>query len=53
MSQARSDYAPVNGLRMYYEVHGQGRPLGATHMSLLRRTDLMLPLIGGFLADPT
>jgi pimeloyl-ACP methyl ester carboxylesterase len=24
---------------------------GATHMSLLHRTDLMLPLIGGFLAD--
>jgi pimeloyl-ACP methyl ester carboxylesterase len=25
---------------------------GATHMSLLHRTDVMLPLIGGFLAEP-
>ena len=39
------------------EVHGliPGAQLavlpGATHMSLLHRTDLMLPLIGGFLAD--
>ena len=35
MSQARSGYAPVDGLRMYYEVHGQGRPLVLLHGGLL------------------
>ena len=25
MSQRTTGYAPVNGLRMYYEVHGTGR----------------------------
>jgi pimeloyl-ACP methyl ester carboxylesterase len=28
-------YAPVNGLRMYYEVHGTGRPLVLLHGGLL------------------
>jgi pimeloyl-ACP methyl ester carboxylesterase len=27
----KSGYAPVNGLRMYYEVHGTGRPLVLLH----------------------
>ena len=27
MSQVTTGYAPVNGLQMYYEVHGAGRPL--------------------------
>ena len=27
-------YAPVNGLRMYYEVHGRGRPLVLLHGAL-------------------
>lgn len=27
----RSDYAPINGLRMYYEVYGEGRPLVLIH----------------------
>ncbi|MGE5718367.1 MAG: alpha/beta fold hydrolase, partial [Nocardioidaceae bacterium] len=27
----RSGYAPVNGLRMYYEVHGTGAPLVLLH----------------------
>ncbi|HEY0898480.1 MAG TPA: alpha/beta hydrolase [Sphingobacteriaceae bacterium] len=26
-----SSYAPVNGLQMYYEVHGQGKPLVLIH----------------------
>ena len=30
-----SGYAPVNGLRMYYEVHGTGRPLVLLHGGLL------------------
>ena len=28
-------YAPVNGLRMYYEVHGTGRPLALLHGGLM------------------
>jgi pimeloyl-ACP methyl ester carboxylesterase len=28
---AVSDYAPVNGLEMYYEIHGTGRPLVLLH----------------------
>lgn len=30
----RSGYASVNGLRMYYEIHGTGRPLVLLHGSL-------------------
>jgi hypothetical protein len=26
-SPALTGYAPVNGLSMYYEIHGEGRPL--------------------------
>ena len=28
---ARTGYAPVNGLNMYYEIHGTGRPLVVLH----------------------
>jgi pimeloyl-ACP methyl ester carboxylesterase len=28
---ARTGYAPVNGLEMYYEIHGAGRPLVLVH----------------------
>ena len=35
MSQVITGYAPVNGLRMYYEVHGEGRPLVLLHGGLL------------------
>jgi pimeloyl-ACP methyl ester carboxylesterase len=31
---ARSGYAPVNGLDMYYEIHGSGRPLVLLHGAL-------------------
>lgn len=30
-----SGYAPVNGLKMYYEVHGQGKPLVLLHGSYM------------------
>lgn len=30
-SKVRSGHAPVNGLEMYYEVHGEGRPLLLLH----------------------
>lgn len=29
--EGRSGYAPVNGLRMYYEIHGKGKPLVLIH----------------------
>lgn len=31
MSTAQSGYAPVNGLNMYYEIHGTGEPLILLH----------------------
>jgi pimeloyl-ACP methyl ester carboxylesterase len=31
MNATKGDYAEVNGLRMYYEVHGEGRPLILLH----------------------
>ncbi|HYV95475.1 MAG TPA: alpha/beta hydrolase [Chitinophagales bacterium] len=31
MSDSVSSYAPVNGLRMYYEIHGTGTPLVLIH----------------------
>jgi pimeloyl-ACP methyl ester carboxylesterase len=30
----RSGYAPVNGLQMYYEIHGEGHPLVMLHGGL-------------------
>ena len=30
-----SGYAPVNGLKMYYEIHGEGRPLVLVHGSYM------------------
>src|SRR5574341_840580 len=29
--KSKSGYASVNGLEMYYEIHGKGRPLGLLH----------------------
>jgi pimeloyl-ACP methyl ester carboxylesterase len=29
--QAKTGYAPVNGLKMYYEIHGAGKPLVLLH----------------------
>jgi hypothetical protein len=31
----RSGYAPVNGLEMYYEIHGSGPPLVLLHGALM------------------
>lgn len=30
-SPVQTGHAPVNGLSMYYEIHGQGRPLVLLH----------------------
>ena len=30
-AQAQTGYAPVNGLNMYYEIHGTGQPLILLH----------------------
>jgi pimeloyl-ACP methyl ester carboxylesterase len=35
MSEVTTGYAPVNGLRMYYEVHGTGKPLVVLHGGVL------------------
>jgi hypothetical protein len=37
--------APINGLRLYYEVHGQGRPLILPHGGLLTLDLAFGPLI--------
>ena len=34
-SAMQSGYAPVNGLKMYYEVHGNGKPLVLIHGSFM------------------
>lgn len=55
-------YASVNGLNMYYEVHGSGRPLvllhgalsaiGIWHVALVDRAELLLAMIPPFLDAP-
>ena len=42
----RAGYAPVNGLSMYYEVHGEGPPLLLLHGAYMT-IDLMGPLLPG------
>lgn len=34
-TSAQSGYAPVNGLKMYYEIHGEGEPLVLIHGSFM------------------
>ena len=41
-----SGYAPVGDLRMYYEIHGEGRPLVLLHGAYMT-IDLMGPLVPG------
>src|SRR2546421_11328239 len=42
----RSGYAPVNGLQMYYEIHGTGQPLVVLHGSFMT-IELMGKLVPG------
>ena len=37
--EAKKGYAPVNGLRMYYEIHGQGEPVVLLHGSFMTITN--------------
>jgi hypothetical protein len=37
-AQAKSGYVTVNGLRMYYEVHGTRRPLPKAQLAVLPGT---------------
>jgi pimeloyl-ACP methyl ester carboxylesterase len=46
MNATRGDYAEVNGLRMYYEVHGEGEPLILLHGAYMT-VDAMGPILSG------
>lgn len=58
MKATKGDYAEVNGLKMYYETRGTGRPLvvlpGTAHFippgsGVLDRAGWLVPMIGRFL----
>ena len=40
-STMKTDYAPVNGLQVYYEVHGQGKPMILLHGGITATEGLM------------
>jgi pimeloyl-ACP methyl ester carboxylesterase len=44
-TDAQTGYAPVGDLSMYYEIHGEGRPLILLHGAYMT-ADLMAPLLG-------
>jgi pimeloyl-ACP methyl ester carboxylesterase len=46
MNANKGDYAEVNGLRMYYEVHGEGRPLVVLHGAYMT-VDVMGSILPG------
>jgi pimeloyl-ACP methyl ester carboxylesterase len=46
---SRTGYAPVGDLRMYYEIHGSGRPVVLLHGAYMT-VDLMGPLLSGLAA---
>jgi pimeloyl-ACP methyl ester carboxylesterase len=45
-TQARTGYAPVDDLELYYEIHGEGRPLVLLHGAYMT-VDMMGPLLTG------
>jgi pimeloyl-ACP methyl ester carboxylesterase len=50
MSPVKSGYAPVNGLQMYYEIHGSGKPLVLIHgggSTIKSNWSRMIPLLSG------
>src|SRR4051794_23875482 len=48
-SEPRVGYAPVNGLSMYYEIHGSGEPLVLLHGAYMT-IDMMGALLPGLAA---
>ncbi|GAA5006741.1 alpha/beta fold hydrolase [Actinopolymorpha pittospori] len=48
LAPAAGAYAPVNGLEMYYEVHGTGRPLVLLHGGLLTIDSNFGPMLPAF-----
>jgi pimeloyl-ACP methyl ester carboxylesterase len=46
MTEVRTGYAPVNDLSMYYEVHGEGRPLILLHGAYMT-VDMFGPFLAG------
>lgn len=49
-SDPRTSYAPVNGLDMYYEIHGEGAPLLLLHGAYMT-IDLMAAILPGLAAS--
>jgi pimeloyl-ACP methyl ester carboxylesterase len=49
-TEVQSGYAPVEGLEMYYEIHGSGRPLVLLHGAYMS-IDMMGPLVAGLASD--
>ena len=43
---ARTGYAPIGALNMYYEIHGSGRPLVVLHGAYMT-IDMMGPILSG------
>ena len=49
-SAAKSGYAPVNGLKLYYEIHGSGQPLVLLHGGL-GSTGMFTPILPSLSAN--
>ena len=49
-TEPRTGYAPVNGLEMYYEIHGEGAPLLLLHGAYMT-IDLMDAILPGLAAS--
>ncbi len=47
--ETQTGYAPIDGLEMYYEIHGSGRPLLLLHGAYMT-IDMMEPLLSGLAA---
>jgi pimeloyl-ACP methyl ester carboxylesterase len=48
---SRGWYVPVKGLRLYYEIHGSGRPLALLHGGFMTINEFgpLLPVVARFL----
>jgi hypothetical protein len=50
MEASQTGYAPVDGLRMYYEIHGTGQPLVLLHGGL-GATEMFDPIMPALAKD--